>query len=123
MIILFLVQYLLSLLQYTHCLLIPVFTYEFAVFDITIMTEILQYQPFKKTLKFVIIFPFNLLQYLLSLLQYTHCLLIPVFTYEFTVFDITILTEILQYQLVKNVKKRKERKERHTTPARIRNQR
>ena len=47
-IILFLVQYLLSLLQYTHCLLIPVFTYEFAVFDITILTEILQYQPFKK---------------------------------------------------------------------------
>ena len=57
-------------------------------------------------LKFVIIFSFNLLQYLLSLLQYTHCLLIPVFTYEFTVFDITILTEILQYQLVKNVIKK-----------------
>ena len=61
-------------------------------------------------LKFVIIF---LLQYLLSLLQYTHCLLIPVFTYEFTVFDITILTEILQYQLVKKGKK-KERKKRKT---------
>ena len=63
-------------------------------------------------LKFVIIF---LLQYLLSLLQYTRCLLIPVFTYEFTVFDITILTEILQYQLVKKGKK-KGKKEKKDTP-------